>query len=480
MDQAAVAAAGHVVGVDLGATSGRVVLGLVSPRELDVRTVARFANVPVRTPAGLHWDLLGLYAAALGGVAQALRQAPGSRSVAVDSWAVDYALRRGGRVRGLPRHYLDERSARGVRAVHAEIGPEELHARNGLQFLPFTTLYQLAAERLDGLLEMADGMLLVPDLVTYWLTGRRVAERTNASTTGLLSVRSGEWDLDLVRRLGIDPAILPPLVEAGTRVGPLLPEVAGNLGAGAALEVVATGSHDTASAVVAVPMQAEHAAYISCGTWGLVGVEVEAPVLSAGAREANFTNEGGVDGRVRFLHNVMGLWLLSESVRAWEREGGTAGLAELLAQAAEVSAPVAVFDTNDERFLPPGDMPARITDHCLEHDLPVPRSRAEHVRSIVESLAQAFADAVHRAAELSGTAVRTIHLVGGGALNDLLCQATADRAGLPVHAGPVEATAIGNVLVQARAVGLVTGDLETLRALVRSTQAVRVFQPSPA
>lgn len=480
MDQSAVAPAGHVVGVDLGATSGRVVLGRVSPRELDVQTVARFANVPVRTPLGLHWDLLGLYAAALGGMGQALREAPESRSVAVDSWAVDYALLRGGRVLGLPMHYRDERSAQGVRAVHAVIGPEQLHARNGLQFLPFTTLYQLAAERDDGLLDLADGLLLVPDLITYWLTGRQVAERTNASTTGLLSVRSGEWDLDLVHRLGIDPGILPPLIDAGTRVGPLLPEVAHELGTSRALDVVATGSHDTASAVVAVPMQAEQAAYISCGTWGLVGVELEQPVLAAQAREANFTNEGGVDGRVRFLHNVMGLWLLSESMRAWEREGGRAGLAELIAQAAEVSTPVAVFDTNDERFLPPGDMPARITAYCAEHDLPVPGNRAEHVRSIVESLAQAFSDAVHRAADLSGTRVRTIHLVGGGALNDLLCQATADRAGLPVLAGPVEATAIGNVLVQARTTGLVSGDLETLRALVRSTQPVRMFTPSGA
>ncbi len=259
----------------------------------------------------------------------------------------------------------------------------------------------------------------------------RVAERTNASTTGLLRVDTREWDDELIERLGFPAAVFPRLVDPGEVVGALRPEVAAELGAGARhpLEVVAVGSHDTASAVVAVPMRPESAAYISCGTWGLVGVELEHPVTSDAARAANFTNEGGVDGRVRFLHNVMGLWLLSESVRQWERDGEAVDLAELLAAAASVTAPVAVFDANDARFLAPGDMPARIAEWCREHDAPVPASQAEFARAIIESLAQAFADAVADAARLSGTAVETIHIVGGGALNELLCRRTADRVG---------------------------------------------------
>jgi rhamnulokinase len=483
------AAAGTVAAVDLGATSGRVILGRVDGRgagALEIRQVARFANDPVQLASGLHWDLTGLYRNVTAGLAQALREAPEVASIGVDSWAVDYALLRGGRLLGEPFHYRDERTAAGVEAVHAIAPFEELYRRNGLQFLPFNTLYQLAAEQGQpgGCLDVADTLLLVPDVIAFQLTGTRVAERTNASTTGLLGVESREWDDELIERLRLPASVFPALVEPGERIGALRPAVAAELGLGTGsrrpLEVVAVGSHDTASAVVAVPMRPESAAYISCGTWGLVGVELEHPVTTDAARRANFTNEGGVDGRVRFLHNVMGLWLLSESVRQWERDGDTVDLPGLLADAASVTAPVAVFDANDPRFLAPGDMPARIADWCREHDQLVPRSHAEFARSIVESLAQAFADAVRTASILSGVDVETIHMVGGGALNELLCQRTADRSELPVLAGPVEATAIGNVLVQARAQGFTGGSLESLRALVATAFHLRRYEPRAA
>jgi rhamnulokinase len=454
---------GSVAAVDLGATSGRVILGRFERGRIAMDTVGRFANTPVRTPDGLHWDLLGLYRGALDGLRSAFRADPGLASIGVDSWAVDYALLRGERMLGIPFHYRDERTAAGVEAVHAVAPFADLYRRNGLQFLPFNTLYQLAAE--GDALRLADGMLLIPDLVGWLLTGARAAERTNASTTGLLDVTTRAWDRELIERLGVPASILPELIDPGTRLGGLLPHVAAELGGQAS--VVAVGSHDTASAVVAVPMRADRSAYISCGTWGLVGVETERAVLSDAAREANFTNEGGVDGRVRFLHNVMGLWLLSETVRAWEGESGEGiDLPALLAQAAAVDRPVGIFDADDPVFLPPGDMPGRIATWLRAHGEPVPATRAEFARSIVESLARAFAASVARAAELSGVPVETIHVVGGGALNALLCQRLADHAGLPVLAGPVEATAIGNLLVQARAAGLVTGDLEALRALV--------------
>ena len=467
--------AGTVAAIDLGATSGRVIVGRVGPDTLDARQVARFANTPVRAGDGLHWDVLALYSAALDGLREAVRTAPDIASVGVDSWAVDYALLRDGRLLGAPFHYRDERGERGVSAVHERMPHAELFARNGLQFLPFTTMYQFAAED-PAVLEVADTALLIPDLIGFWLTGRAVAERTNASTTGLL--HGDAWDDGLIDALGLPGGILPPLVSPGERIGMLRPGVAASLGARPDLPVTAVGSHDTASAVVAVPMDAEHAAYISCGTWGLVGVEVPRPVLSEAALAANFTNEGGVDGRVRLLHNVMGLWVLTETVRGWDRTGTAIDLSTLLAEAAVVDpATVPVFDIEDARFLPPGDMPARIDAWCAEHALRPPRTRPEYARAIVESLAQAFTETVDVAARVSGVDVRTIHIVGGGALNELLCQRVADRSGLAVLAGPVEATALGNLLVQARAAGFVTGSLEALRDLVARTHAPRRYMP---
>ncbi|GAA0937607.1 rhamnulokinase family protein [Nonomuraea longicatena] len=466
--------AGAVAAVDLGATSGRVVVGYVDQAAGTLRLdhVARFQNGPVRLASGLHWDFAGLYRDLTRGLADAFRREPGVVSIGVDSWGVDYALLRGDRLLGEPFHYRDERNAAAAEAVHARIPFEELYRRNGLQFLPITTVYQLAAEQAGGGLELADSLLLISDLVGFQLTGAKVAERTIASTTGLLDVETGEWDRELVGRLGLEPSVLPRLVSPGASLGDLRPGVAAELGAPAGLQVVAVGSHDTASAVVALPMRPESSAYISCGTWGLVGVELERPVITAAAREANFTNEAGVDGRVRFLRNVMGLWLLSESVRWWERDGSSIDLPGLLAQAAEVTAEVPVFDANDPRFLAPGDLPGRIAAWCAERGIAAPQSRAEFARSIVESLAEAFASAVRTASALSGVDVETIHIVGGGALNTLLCRRTADRSGLPVLAGPSEATAIGNALVQARAAGFAGGDLEALRSLV-----ARAFTP---
>ena len=460
-------ATGVVAAVDLGASSGRVMLGRVGPNELSVRPVARFANQPVRTIDGLHWNILELYRQMLNGLRTAIRDTPTLASIGVDSWAVDYALLRRGRLLANPYHYRDERTGAGVDAAHALVAPTDLYARNGLQFLPFNTLYQLSADRLAGDLDGADALLLIPDLLAYWLTGQQVAERTNASTTGLLNVTTGWWDTTLITRLELTPTMFPPLVDPGTAIGPLLPGVATEIAAASGLHVVTVGSHDTASAVAAVPMTTDDAAYISCGTWSLVGVELEAPVLTEVSREANFTNEGGVDGRVRYLRNVMGLWLLSESIRTWERAGTTCDLSTLLDAASHIPAgSVAVFDVDDPRFLAPGDMPTRIAAHCTERGQRPPANPAEVVRSIVESLAAAYARTVRAAAKLSGKTIRTIHLVGGGSQNRLLCQLTADCAGLPVLAGPVEATAIGNVLVQARALHLVTGSLDNLRGLV--------------
>ena len=456
-----------VAAVDLGASSGRVVVGRVGPDELSIETVARFPNGPVEHADGLHWDLPGLLTHSLAG----LRAAGPVSSIGVDSWAVDYGLLRAGTLLDQPWCYRDVRTEAGVAAVHDRVSAEDLYARTGLQFLPFNTIYQLAAEKR---LPEADRLLLVPDLMTWWLTGRAVCERTNASTTGLLDVRTGDWDPDLLALVGLDRGQLAELVDPGTVVGDaLLDGLDGT-------PVVAVGSHDTASAVVAVPMTEPDAAYISCGTWGLVGVELDQPVLTEASRVANFTNEGGVDGRVRFLTNVMGTWLLSETMRAW----GETDLASWLGRAAAYDGPVPVFDVQDPRFLPPNDphsdMPARIADWCRAHDRPGPEGQVALVRSIVASLADGFAAAVEQAATLSGRAVRRVHMVGGGAQNTLLCRLLADRLGLPVLAGPVEATALGNVLVQARANRALSGSLEDLRALVARTHPPVRHEPTGA
>ncbi|GAA1924452.1 rhamnulokinase family protein [Microbacterium aoyamense] len=467
---------GVVAAVDLGATSGRVMLGYVDGGMLRLEPVARFPNGPVPGPdGGLHWDFTTLYRHILAGLAEAVKREPQVASVGIDSWAVDYGLVSGAELLGEPFHYRDDRTARGVDRVHASVPFAELYRRNGLQFLPFNTLYQYATERR---LTDADAALLIPDLVAFLLTGTRVAERTNASTTGLVDVASGEWDLELIEELGLPASLLPPLVDSGTSLGPLKGEARERVGA--ALDVIAVGSHDTASAVVAVPLSSPNAAYISCGTWGLVGVELDAPVVSDAAREANFTNEGGVDGRVRFLHNVTGLWLLSESVRTWEAEDGAViDLPELLDAAAAVDGDAPLFDANDPRLAAPDDMPARIAAVLELAGSPVPSSRAAFARTIVESIAQAFANAVATAGRLTDREIDVIHIVGGGALNRLLCQATADRSGLPVLAGPVEATALGNVLVQARAHGWLGSDatLETLRDVVARSVAPVRYEP---
>ena len=468
---------GTVAAVDLGATSGRVILGHIdADGGIRLEEVSRFQNAPVRTPDGLHWSVTELYRDVVEGLAEAVRRAPDLRSIGIDSWAVDYALLREGRMLGEPYSYRDERNHAAVELVHERVTASELYARNGLQHLPFNTLFQLTADRTSGSLAQADSFLLIPDLLAFWLTGRSVAERTNASTTGLLEVTTGEWDTALMERLGLPVEIARGLVDPGTVLGPLLPTALRGTGATDAV-VTAVGSHDTASAVVAVPSTDRDIAYISCGTWSLVGVELDKPVLGEASRLAGFTNEGGVDGRVRYLHNVMGLWLLTESVREWEKSGERIELAELLAAAEKVTGVVPVFDADDPVFLAPGEMPQRIAAWFESRALRAPASRAELVRSILVSLAEAYAVNIRRASELSGVEVRTVHIVGGGSQNTLLCRLTAQATGLPVVAGPVEATAIGNVLVQARAHGLVSGDLEQLRALVARSFPTTRYEP---
>jgi rhamnulokinase len=442
--------------VDLGAASGRVMRAEVGPDGFTLDEVRRFPNAPVAHGSTLRWDIHGLYEQ----VRLGLSESGPIDGIGIDSWAVDYGLiDDDGRLLADPVSYRDSRTDGVMDRVLGALGPSTVYATTGIQNLPFNTLFQLVA---DPLAATARHALLLPDLLGYWLTGSIGAEVTNASTTQLLDARTRQWSAELVRRAGLHPNLLPPLRPPGTRIGETTDGV----------PVIAVGSHDTASAVVAVPGVGDFA-YISAGTWSLVGLELTGPVLTDASREANFSNEAGVDGTVRYLRNVMGLWLLQECLRTWGTE-----LAPLLTAAAHEPPLGSTVDPDDPVFLPPGDMPSRIVAWCRRADRPAPDSPAAVVRCILDSLALAHRRAVRDAARLSGRSVDVVHIVGGGARNALLCQLTADACGRPVVAGPVEATAWGNALVQARALGAVHGGLSELRARLRPHVDLITYEPT--
>ncbi|MHB1431782.1 MAG: rhamnulokinase [Streptosporangiaceae bacterium] len=479
---------GVVAAVDLGASSGRVNIGVAGRDCLDVRPVHRFPNVPVTEGRSLRWDLPCLHGEVLSGLRKAAAAA-GDRlaSVGIDSWGVDFGLLdAGGALLGNPVHYRDGRTDGVAARVTRRVPAPELYAVTGIQSLPINTIFQLAAAAGTPELAAADTLLLMPDLLGYLLTGEKGAEVTNASTTALLDVRSGTWATALMERLEIPPRLFPPLRRPGEVIGVIGPRAGGGAGplAGAAAAalagtlVVAVGSHDTASAVAGVPAASPAFAYISCGTWSLVGVELTAPVLTEASRAANFTNETGIDGTVRYLRNVMGLWLLQESLRTWSDGDTGVDLAGLLDAAARERPLRSVIDPDDPAFLAPGDMPARIAWACRRGGQPVPVSPGEHARCILDSLALAYRRAIRQAQDLSGQHADVVHIVGGGSRNALLCQLTADACGLPVVAGPAEAATIGNILVQARALGTGPADLAAMRGLIASSQPLRHYAAS--
>jgi sugar (pentulose or hexulose) kinase len=452
-----------VAAVDLGASGGRVMAGQVSAAGVALHEVHRFANEPVTAGGTLYWDILRLLAEVRAGLEAAARQFP-LASAGIDSWGVDFGLLdETGALLSNPVHYRDVRTA----GVRIPVPAAELYAVTGIQHLPFNTVYQLAA---TPMLRHAATMLLIPDLLAYWLTGQAGAEVTNASTTSLYDVRAQDWATGLIRKAGLPPRIFPPLRRPGEVIGPILEPN----GLGSPLPLIAVGSHDTASAVAGVPAEGPGFAYISSGTWSLAGVELDAPVLTEASRAANFTNETGIDGTIRYLRNLTGLWLLQESLRSWPE----ASLVSLLGEAARLPPLRFVIDPDDPVFLPPGDMPGRITSWLASRGEAIPAGPTETVRCILDSLALAYRRAIAQAQSLSGRHADVVHIVGGGARNELLCQLTADATGLPVIAGPAEATCFGNVLVQARALGAVPGDLAGMRALIRSTQPLRSYSPA--
>lgn len=469
-----------VVAVDLGAESGRVILGRYDGRRASLEEAHRFANGPREVGGTLRWDAQGLWRQIREGFAKAATQlAPGERidSVGVDTWGVDYGLLDvGGNLLDDPVCYRDPRTKGTLVEAIGRVGRERLYRASGNQLMEVNTVYQLLAEVLGGgeRLARAHRLLMIPDLFHYLLCGRAVVEYTNATTTGAYDVARGRWAIELLDQLGIPTELLPEVVDAGTDLGPLLPGVVDGAGL-AATRVVAPGSHDTASAVVSVPFEDPAAAYISSGTWSLVGVETAAPVISEAALRANLTNEGGVLGTIRLLRNCMGLWLLQECRRQWRREGHEYAYAELVAMAAEAPGR-SVVNPDHPDFVTPGNMPGRIRAYCERTGQPVPEDVPAIARCVLDSLALRYRMAFEDLSAVSGRLISQVHIVGGGARNILLNQLTADVAGLPVVTGPVEATAFGNVLVQLYALGELTS-LEEMRAVVKASGRPELVEP---
>ncbi|HWE08874.1 MAG TPA: rhamnulokinase family protein [Solirubrobacteraceae bacterium] len=472
----------RLAAVDLGAESGRVVLGRFDGERVDLEVVRRFANQPVWLPDGLHWTLPTLFCETLAGLGAA---ASSGRldGIGIDAWGCDYALLDGGgRMLGLPFHYRDARTSSEVVArAHARVGREELYRRTGIQTMPINTIYQLTAEADGAAASVAERIALVPDLFGLWLTGTLVNELTVASTTGLLEAHGRSWAEDLVRRLGL-PArpFAGTVTDPGVEIGRVLHQHAGAAGAAVGAHVHTVGGHDTASAFAAAPMSGTHGAVLSSGTWSLLGVELDQPELGPDASVCNLTNERGLAGTVRLLRNVMGLWLVQECRRAWLARGVHHEYDELQQLAAAARPDVPVFDPDHDSLLHAGaDMPARIAALCGAGGQSPPDGDGELVRAILVSLACKYRLVLEHLEGVSRRRIDTVHVVGGGARNHLLCQLTADLLQRQVVAGPVEATALGNVLVQALAAGELA-DLVQLRRVVARSVTVRRHEPGPA
>lgn len=468
----------HYLACDLGAESGRLMLGTLEDGRLSLSEIRRFPNTPLQDGDSLQWDMPALFRELEAGLRQAGALGVPIASISTDSWGVDYLLYdEAGAVIEPTFHYRDARTAAGVERTKARIGWPEIFAETGLQFLPFNTLFQLAAEFPERLAS-ADLILGVGDAFNHWLSGVARFEESLASTTQLYDPRTRQWSRKLLAAVGLRPEMFPAIVPSGTALGPLRPEVARAAGL-AGTQVVASCSHDTGAAVAAVPGEGSDWAYLSSGTWSLMGVELSGPVITDAVREANFTNEIGFGGSVRFLKNIVGLWLVQESRRQWKRQGQDLDYASLTRLAAEAPPFTALINVADPRFIAPGDMPARIAEYCRETGQPVPATPGAVVRCVLESLALLYRRTLGQIESVTGRRVERLHIVGGGSQNTLLNQFTANALQRPVVTGPIEATAAGNILVQAIGLGHLPS-LEAARAVVRRSFDLATVRPSDA
>ncbi len=447
----------NFVAVDLGASSGRLVTGSWNGQRLGLEELHRFENQGIEAAGHLHWDVARLWAEITCGLAKyAARYGGSPAGISVDTWGVDYALLdSSGALLGNPYHYRDCRTDGIPERLFAQVPQREIFRQTGIQTLQFNTLFQLYSMVLaaDPQLEAAGTLLMMPDLFHYWLSGEKSAEYTEAATTQMLLCRERDWHRELLARLGIPDRILPPVIPAGTVLGAIRSQVLQECGLADSFPVIAGATHDTASAVAAVPNLDEDSAYISSGTWALMGVEVDQPVTSERAFSLNFTNVGGAGGKLMLLRNITGLWLLQECVAQWRSEGKKYSWDEVVHLASRAPAFVSLVDPDAGDFLRGGDMPARIRAYCRRNGRPEPQDHGAVARCCLESLSLKCRWVLDALESLTGRTYKTIRIVGGGSQNRLLCQFTADACGRTVVAGPVEASALGNVMIQAVAAG---------------------------
>lgn len=455
---------------DLGAESGRVILGELSGGRLEMREVHRFPNRALVLRGNYKWNVPGLYDNLLHGLKKAASESGRIDSMSADSWGVDYAYSNAEETMlGLPFQYRDPRTGPYYDATRERASL--IFEESGIQMMAINTLYQMLADRdlRPGVMGAADVFLPMGDYMNFLFSGRPVAEESLASTTQLYNPRERRWSRRLIETFELPERIFPEVVYSGTILGELENSAAQETGLNG-LKVVAGCSHDTAAAVAAVPAEGNDWAYLSSGTWSLIGLELDAPLINDAVREANFTNEIGYGGTIRFLKNIIGLWILQECRREWSAGGEELDYGRLVEMAGEAEAFRSLINPNDARFMQPGGMPDKVRTFCEETGQPVPDSRPRMVRCILESLALLYAETLDQLEQLSGKSIRRLHIVGGGSRNELLNQLTADVSGREVVAGPVEATAIGNLLVQAAAQGgLATEGVEGIREVVRAT-----------
>ena len=468
------------IACDLGAESGRVMLGTLSNGVLTLEEIHRFSNITIKLGNSIRWDILRTFGELKEGLAKVAKRGVPVASLSVDSWGVDYVWSGLGQPMLAPAYiYRDPRTDATYEKALATVGREKIFAETGIQFMAINTLYQLIAD-LDTspeLVRQSDGFLCIADFLHFLFSGVRRAEESLASTTQIFNTAKREWSQELIKDFGFPVTAFPEIVPSGTLLGPLTPEVEAETGLKGA-QVVATCSHDTGTAVAAVPAEAGHDwAYLSCGTWSLMGVELDAPLINEASRAANFTNEGGYGGTTRFLKNIVGLWISQECRRDWARQGNSFSYAELHRFAEESTPLRTLIDPDDVRFLKPGDMQAKIEAFARETGQPVPSSPGEFTRAILESLALLYRHTISTIEGLTGRTIGTLHIVGGGSQSRLFNQFVADAIGRKVLAGPVEATAIGNILVQAIADGQLSS-LQDLRATVKKSFPISEFTPT--
>ncbi len=465
--------------VDLGAESGRTIAGRFNGEKLSLEIAHRFSNTPTRVGGTFYWDILRLWSDISDGLSKI---APMGElfGIGVDTWGVDFGLLdKDDQLLGNPVHYRDARNDGMIDYAATTVPQSEIYQRTGLQFLPFNTLFQLLALKKaeSAQLEAAKTLLFIPDLLHFWLCGAKKSEYSIASTSQMLDARTRSWDLELLNRFGLATGILSEIVAPGTILGEVRADVAARLGLKSKTPVIAPGAHDTASAIVAVPWQSgQNSAYLSSGTWSLMGLELDTPLISPQSEALGFTNEGGANGTIRFLKNIAGLWLVQECKRAFARDGLDFSYAEMTILAAQAGDNGPCVEPDDARFAAPLSMPDAIRNYCRETGQNSPETPGEMVRCCLDSLALKYRWTFEKLAMLRGQTLDKLHIVGGGTQNELLCQLTADCLGVEVVCGPVEATAAGNILVQAMARGEV-GNLNEIRAIVRASFELKTYAP---